>query len=94
MGKPRIPDGLQKEHVLSALHDLDQNSADAEQFGIPTRYFLIHKNRKYAPKAAIGLAFKYFRGTVLSPREFEGGKKSGSANAVLKSLGFTIHDKA
>jgi hypothetical protein len=47
-----IPPGLTKEHVLRALSDLD--AGIDHPFGQPTGYFLVHKGKRYAPKAVAG----------------------------------------
>jgi hypothetical protein len=49
-------------------------------------YELLHKGKRYPPKAVIGLACLYSRGRVLLPEEFSGGQ----ANFVLRKLGFTV----
>jgi len=52
-----IPPGLKKEHVVQALNDLD--SGIDHPFGSPTGYELIHNEKRYAPKAVVGLACRY-----------------------------------
>src|ERR1700722_5107902 len=83
-----IPPGLKKEHVLQALSDLD--TGIDHPFGPPTGYELVHGNNRYAPKAVVGLACRYFLGRVLHPEEFSGGEAPGQANFVLRKLGFTV----
>jgi hypothetical protein len=57
---------LTKEHVLRALSDLD--SGIDYPFGPPTGYELILQDKRYPPKAAIGLACRYLLGRVLQPQ--------------------------
>jgi hypothetical protein len=83
-----IPPGLTKQHVLQALIDLD-NGID-HPFGTPTGYELVHGDKRYAPKAVVGLAARYSLGRVLQPEEFSGGEAPGQANFVLRRLGFTV----
>ena len=83
-----IPPGLKKEHVLQALHDLD--GGIDHPFGAPTGYELVHGEKRYAPKAVIGLACRHHLGRVLQPEEFSGGEAPGQANYVLRKLGFTV----
>ncbi len=83
-----IPPGLKKEHVLRALTDLD--GGIDHPFGAPTVYELVHDDKRYAPKAVIGLAFLHHLGRVLQPEEFSGGEAPGQANFVLRKLGFTV----
>jgi hypothetical protein len=86
-----IPAGLKREHVLLALADLD--AGFNHPFGEPTKYELTHEGKRYAPKAVVGLAFRYLTGRALSPNEFSGGKAPGQANYVLRQLGFTVVQK-
>lgn len=86
-----IPSGLARDHVLRALADLD---AKVEHpFGQPTGYELVHEGKRYAPKAVIGLAFRYSIGRMLLPEEFSGGEAPGQANYVLRRLGFSVIKK-
>jgi hypothetical protein len=83
-----IPPGLKKEHVLQALSDLD--GGIDHPFGAPTGYELVHGDKRYAPKAVVGLACRYHLGRVLQPDEFSGGEAPGQTNFVLRKLGFTV----
>lgn len=83
-----IPLGLTKEHIAQALDDLDRGVD--HPFGKPTGYELVHGDRRYAPKAVVGLACRYHLGRVLEPDEFSGGEAPGQANFVLRKLGFTV----
>src|SRR6202035_2438518 len=74
--------------VLQALSDLD--AGIEHPFGVPTGYELVHGEKRYAPKAVIGLACRYHLGRVLQPEEFSGGEAPGQANYVLRKLGFTV----
>src|SRR5262249_21423990 len=53
-------------------------------------YELVHEGKRYAPKAAVGLAFRHARGAILRPDQFSGGEAPGQANYVLRQLGFTV----
>ena len=55
-----IPAGLTRTHVLQALADLD--AGVDHPFGQPTGYELLHEGKRYPPKAAVGLACRYFLG--------------------------------
>jgi hypothetical protein len=83
-----IPPGLKKEHVLQALKDLD--AGIDHPFGLPTGYELVYDNKRYPPKAVVGLACRYSIGRILMPDEFSGGEAPGQANYVLRKLGFTV----
>ena len=84
----KIPDVLTKQHVLSAILDLDGNLDHS--FGAATGYHLVHKGNVYAPKAVVGLAFRHATGTILESSEFSGGEGKGQANYVLRELGFEV----
>lgn len=86
-----IPTGLTQEHVLRTLAELD--AGIDHPFGKPTGYELIHNEKRYAPKAVIGLACRYSLGRILQPEEFSGGETPGQANFVLRKLGFTVVKK-
>ncbi len=86
-----IPAGLTREHVLLALADLD--GGFPQPFGPATGYELLHGDRRYAPKAVIGVAFRHAIGRILKPEEFSGGEAPGQANFVLRRLGFKVIKK-
>jgi hypothetical protein len=86
-----IPAGLTKAHILRALEDLD--AGIEHPFGQPTDYFLVHEGRLYAPKAVVGLAFRYSIGRALTADESSGGEAPGQANFVLRKLGFAVIKK-
>lgn len=83
-----IPAGLTREHVLRTLSDLDAGLD--HPFGRSTGYELLHDDRRYAPKAVVGLACRYSIGRILQPEEFSGGEAPGQANFVLRKLGFNV----
>jgi hypothetical protein len=83
-----IPKGLTASHVLLALADLDARVD--HPFGPPTGHELVYEERRYAPKAVIGLAFRHYDGRVLSPEDFSDGEKPGHANFALRELGFIV----
>lgn len=86
-----IPAGLTREHVLRTLSDLD--AGIDHPFGKPTGYELVHNDKRYAPKAVVGLACRYSIGRILTPEEFSGGEGPGQANFVLRKLGFNVVNK-
>lgn len=86
-----IPAGLTQEHVLRTLADMD--AGIDHPFGQPTGYELVHQEKRYAPKAVVGLACRYSIGRILQPEEFSGGEAPGQANFVLRKLGFTVVKK-
>ena len=86
-----IPAGMTREHVLRALADLE--AGIPHPFGHPTGYELVDGDKRYAPKAVIGVACRYSIGRMLQPEEFSGGEAPGQANFVLRRLGFRVAKK-
>jgi hypothetical protein len=86
-----IPKGLNREHVIKALADLD--AGIDHPFGKPTKFELVHDSNRYAPKAVVGIAFRHLTGEILHHREFSGGEAPGQANYELRRLGFKIEEK-
>jgi hypothetical protein len=84
-------EALESKHVLKALEDLDRGVD--HPFGKSTRYELVYRRRRYAPKAVVGLAMKHLTGELLGPDRFSGGEGASSANRALRDLGFTIVPK-
>ena len=83
-----IPKGLTREHVRKALVDLD--AGIEHDFGQPATYHLIHDGKCYAPKAAIGIAFRHLDGNILHHSKFSGGEAPGQANYELRRLKFNV----
>ncbi len=83
-----IPKGLTSDHVLKAIADLD--AGIEHPFGKPTGYELVHADKRYAPKAVVGVAFRHVTGQILQPSEFSGDEAPGQANYVLRRLGFSV----
>jgi len=93
-----IPKGLSASHVRKAIKDI--NDGIKHSFGKQKRYSVIYNGNRYAPKAVIGVAFRYLTGKILPPRAFSGGVRQGQANYVLQGqanyvlqeLGFQVVD--
>ena len=62
-------------------------------FGESADYDLAYEDQRYPPKAVVGLAARRVLGRVLAKEEFKGGDTPGSANPVLRNLGFAIVSK-
>jgi len=85
-----IPEGITKQDVLKALHDIDNDVK--HKFAASTKYDLVHNNRRYPPKAVVGLAARRILGADLGPSDFTGGEGSRCFR-VLRGLGFRIELK-
>src|SRR3954465_11091146 len=83
-----LPDTLTRTHVEQAIAELD--TGVSHPFGASTDYDLIFDGKAYPPKAVVGLAASFATGTAFGPDDFSGGEGPGQANAVLRSLGFTV----
>lgn len=79
-----IPKGINREHVLAALSDIDRQGIPAGRQS--TKFELVHDDRRYPPKVVISLAVFHATGHELPCTEFSGGEQ---ANGFLAALGFT-----
>ena len=86
-----IPAGLTKRDIVEAIQDRDYGIE--HPFVKSTGYVVVHNDKRYSPKAVIGIAFKHFRSEILPPSEFSGGEAPGQANYVLRKLGFSVINK-
>ena len=83
-------DKITKEDVIQALELID--SGEMFGFAPSTDYDLLYKEKRYPPKAAVGIATIRTLGKVMRPDEFSSG--IGSKNfRVLNALGFEIVEK-
>jgi hypothetical protein len=78
--------------VVRAMREYDRTGSErffAEHgFARTTTYELLWEERRYPPKAILGVAYELATGDRLAPSDFEGGK-SGAVR-VLGKLGFTV----
>lgn len=82
-----IPDRIDRNHIIAAIQDLQQGARHS--FGESTGYDVLFQDRRYPPKAVIGLAAGKILGTPLGPSDFKGGVKS-KCFRILESNGFVI----
>jgi len=85
-----IRDQITREDILEAIGALDRGESHA--FGPSTFYDLLEGERRYPPKAVVGLAARRALGRSLRPDEFSGGQESW-AFRLLRERGFTIVNK-
>jgi len=62
---------VEASHIYSALEELD--SGIDHPFGLSTKYDLLHRGRRYPPKAVMGLAVRHACGEEVGPGDFSGG---------------------
>lgn len=82
--------GIEREHVLAALRDLD--SGVTHRFHESTKFDLAYRGRRYPPKAVYGLAAKHAAGVDLGPEDFSAGTES-TCFRTLERVGFEIRPK-
>jgi len=85
----RIPEGLNHQHVQSALEWLTTNDLP-NGFGERTDWVVVHNGLWIPPKAVIGVAVRELNGQLLPAKDFSGGEGPGQANYVLRNLGFEV----
>jgi hypothetical protein len=80
-----IPKNIGKDHIFSAVRDIDRDgippSKDSKKFK------LFFEGKEYPPKYVISIANKYANGKELEPSDFSGGQET---NNYLRQLGFEI----
>lgn len=90
MVKSRIPEGIERDHVLQAL--VDFKNGVHHEFGESTKYDLLYEGECYPPKAIVGLAAQRATQRLLTPKDFSGGEAS-TCFRLLRNLGFTVVSK-
>src|SRR5262245_24679232 len=85
-----IRNQITREDILDAIAALD--GGERGEFCPSSTYDVLHEERRYPPKAVVGLAARRILGRVLRPDEFEGGENTW-AFRLLRDRGFTIVDK-
>ncbi|MCA0238148.1 MAG: excisionase family protein [Bacteroidetes bacterium] len=81
-----IPSNIQKEHLLSAIQEIDRKGIPSYQQY--TRYDLIFEGKVYPPKLVVRWANRLVNGRELE--DFSGGTET---NNFLKQHGFVIREK-
>ena len=88
-------DEVTHSNVLRAIREYDrlgpQEFFAKHGFAPTTTYELIWEQRRYPPKAILGVAYEFATGKRLASSDFEGGK-TGAVKA-LEALGFTVRMK-
>lgn len=88
-----IPKGITLQDVTSAIRDFD--AGVPHPYRPSTGYDLIYRDRRYPPKAIVGLAARRLNGgRPLDPiTQFSGGEGKSNANRVLRDLDFVVVNK-
>jgi hypothetical protein len=88
-------DRVTRADVLRAIKEYDRLGPERffseHGFAPTTTYELVRAERRYPPKAILGVAYEFATGQRLQSSDFEGGK-SGAVKA-LGELGFTVQEK-
>jgi len=82
-----IFNGIQKEHILSAIREIDKDGVRSGRHS--TTYDLIHDNKSYPPKYVLSLAARYATGRELDHDDFAGGANT-PAFQLLEKLNFQV----
>jgi 5-methylcytosine-specific restriction protein A len=85
-----IPEGINRHHVLEAISRFDAGTH--HEFADSTAYDLLHNDRRYPPKAIVGLASEILTGEKFTPKDFKGGIES-KCFRILEFNGFKIVPK-
>ncbi|MBR9859801.1 AAA domain-containing protein [bacterium] len=85
-----IPQNINKQHVLSALGEIDKEGVPKGRHS--STYDLLYNGKRYPPKAVISIANRYANGTELDSSEFQGGDGTPAFN-LLEGLGYKIVSK-
>ena len=85
-----IPTGISKGHILNAIELY--NEGKEHKFAQSTKYDLLHKGKRYPPKAILGIAAELVTGRVFTPYDFHAGVRS-KCFRILKACGFDIVPK-
>jgi hypothetical protein len=81
---------LKPDHIALAISRID--AGEAGGFADSTKYDLLLKGKRYAPKRVIGLALNSLSGLTFDPYAFKGGEAS-LCFRTLQRLNFDIVDK-
>ena len=86
----KIPNGISRHHIIEAIYDFDRGVK--HDFGDSTGYDVLFSERRYPPKALVGLAANRLTGNLLGPYDFKGGLGSRCFR-ILTRNGFEIVTK-
>jgi putative restriction endonuclease len=84
----RIPKNIKKEHIISALNEIDREGYPKEHES--TKFYLLYEGRKYPPKWVIRTANIFANAIPFETILFSGGEQS---NNFLKKFGFRVIKK-
>jgi 5-methylcytosine-specific restriction protein A len=86
-----IPDGISRKDILAAIEELDRGAP--HRFADSTGYDVLYNDKRYPPKAIVGLAAEKLTGSRFGPYDFRGGLGT-KCFAILEGAGFTIIPKS
>jgi hypothetical protein len=82
-----IPDGIRREHVITAIEDFQTNGFP-EGYSRSHTYELVHETAVFAPPAILALAIKAKTGLVPTTK-FRAGENTKCFD-ILRTCGFEI----
>lgn len=71
---------LERSHALAALAGLAAGAQTA--FADSTKFDLVYRGKRYAPKRVAGLALQLMTGDKYGPKSFSGGEESSCFRAL------------
>jgi len=86
----KLPDSLPRETIIAAAYAYDSGHPHA--FANSRDYDVIINDRRYPPKAIVGIAASALSGLTFTPSDFSGGIKSKCVK-LLTNQGFQIVHK-
>ena len=86
----KIPNGIEYFHIIEAIKSIDNGMP--HNFSESIEYDVIFNNKRYAPKAVIGIAASIITGKEFYPSDFKGGLNSRCFK-TLTDHGFNIVTK-
>ena len=82
---------IQADHIQRAFAALD--AGEKHNFDPSKVYDAVHNGKRYAPKAVVGVAYRFATGDTVGPSDFSAGNSPGQANGILRSLGVSIVER-
>ncbi|HAS6394553.1 TPA: DUF3427 domain-containing protein [Vibrio parahaemolyticus] len=92
LGLRAVAAPLTKEHIHLAAIQYDGSSGEVDSFKDSTNYDVIVDEKRYPPKAILGLALTNYHGVRILSSHFKGGIKS-ECFRILEELGFETVEK-
>lgn len=87
----KLPNGIKYVHVVAAIQKIEKGIPN--NFSESIDYDVLFNNKRYAPKAVIGVAASILTGDEFYPKDFKGGLGS-KCFKILSDNGFSVVRKS